>query len=283
MRVESLSKEQISSLGQCKGEELARFLSQLLSLDDYRVHASNSILLDFYLGNLSFASESGFDDTKTAVVFSILKDVYEKSLADNLLLEDSFLYFKNAILFHYNLANPIANNNTGSDCGQMNESVLTLDDVEMITNYFSSTFYQHYKLFSFVFTNAQDNFEIDKRVCVQICLIPTPPLSQALSEQEWLRRVEQNRITDEIRSIDMLTVSETHHDLDLGEKDKEANFYGMAPNTQARQASTAYKILETVYQTANSQIKHLRDTLQKQFSDKEEQITELIARVESNL
>jgi len=263
----SLSKDNIYALRQCKGDELTRLLAQLLAIDNYCVQGSNSVLLDFYLGNLSFAQQSRFDDAKTAAVFSLLKDVYEISLA-HLSLEDSFQYFKKGVLC---LCSVNSASNASYDV-QSSDPLFTADDVHVITDYFVGTFYQHYKLFSFAYNNAQDNLEVDKHIYVQTCLTPSLSLSHALNEQEWLKVTkslyETRGVAPIPNGLGLLEIAESK---------------SLPISLNGQKTLDAHRILDTIYQTANGQIKQLMGTLQKQFDNKDEQITGLLARVESNL
>lgn len=135
--------------------------------------------------------------------------------------EDSFKLFKATVLRHCNVdpflttklhsTSSIPNmwgeeNSTDAPLSSTSISTptttfLTRDDVQVITEHFLSTFYQHYKLFSFVFNNSQDILESEKRVTVQTCLPPTTPLSQAHTKQEWLLLQEQKRIAEAVSNI----------------------------------------------------------------------------------
>jgi len=133
--------------------------------------------------------------------------------------------------------------------------------------------------------------------------VAPPPLTQAMTEQEWeymQSRERQKRIAEELSQLKAAAITEA---LDESKKDdetatdakegEEKSVHASLPFITSNvpifhlppsaQNSETHKILESVTQATAKQIEHLKDALQKQFEDQEKQMLELIARVDAEL
>lgn len=166
-----ISAAQVEQLQRTASAGQIRLLASFLGLADAADPQSpEAILLDFYFYNLSFARGSGFSATKTSTLFSILKQLHEETTNSPFAtLEDIFDKFKGLLVKHAVQRPP------------WSVQIFSLEDVKLITDYVSNTYFRHFKLYRYVFNNQQRlnlrNFDLP---------VETAPAVAALSEfQLW--------------------------------------------------------------------------------------------------
>mmetsp|Transcript_42391 Transcript_42391/g.68750 ORF Transcript_42391/g.68750 Transcript_42391/m.68750 type:complete len:286 (-) Transcript_42391:251-1108(-) len=162
----TISAQQLRDLLALKDpEQSLRLLAEVLQIDDHATHERSAILLDFHFYNLMFAKDSGFSHEKISIFFTLMRDVLENAIVNHLKLEEAFAYFQRRLLTCCVVKEP------GSF------KLFSAEDVKLITNYVTSGFFQHYRLYMYVFTH-----EREKQIVTQQVYIETAPAPETAME-----------------------------------------------------------------------------------------------------
>ena len=120
------------------------------------------VLRDFYQWNLQFIVDARIGPEKGAVVFQLLKEQRDESIAQELSLTDSLAGFQSRLLqASKRPAAPKTEADAGGDAQEATAEAaaaapllppaLSVEDVKRVADYFLNTFYRHYELHQAVF------------------------------------------------------------------------------------------------------------------------------------
>lgn len=143
-----------------------------LGIHDYRENIRSNILVDFHLGTLLFAKESGMNEEQTSALYSIMLRTRETGLREKQLMKEAFSSFKSLLLKH-SLRNP-----------PTHTDIFTPEQVELITGFATKVYFQHYELFQFGFTHEQALDQHTTEVFVQTAMGPPPLMSYVTSSMD---------------------------------------------------------------------------------------------------
>eukprot|EP01006_Ploeotia_vitrea_P000488 TRINITY_DN103142_c0_g1_i1.p1 TRINITY_DN103142_c0_g1~~TRINITY_DN103142_c0_g1_i1.p1 ORF type:complete len:296 (-),score=22.02 TRINITY_DN103142_c0_g1_i1:161-1048(-) len=137
----------------------------------------NEILLDYYFHTLRFCREHSFTPEKTSAFFSIMHRTHTESMRARATHEESFKTFQSLIVQHSVHRPPFST------------QTFTIADVKAINQYVTETYYRHYKMYLYAFTEQQQvklttTYGVDRVERPK----PPPPLAQAIPEEEWLQQ-----------------------------------------------------------------------------------------------
>ena len=130
------------------------------------------VLRDFYQWNLQFIADASIGPEKGAVVFQLLKEQRDESIAQELSLTDSLAGFQSRLLQaskrpaapKTEAPAPEAPADAGGDAQEaapepaaaapLLPPALSVEEVKLVADYFLKTFYRHYELHQAVFGNT---------------------------------------------------------------------------------------------------------------------------------
>lgn len=136
-----------------------------------KVAPDEDVLRDFYQWNLQFIEDAGIGHEKGAVVFQLLKEQRDESIAKELSLTDSLAEFQSRLL-QASKRSAAAKTEAPAPEAPVDESegveeaaptpvpaaataslppALSVDEVKLVADYFLNTFYRHYELHQAVF------------------------------------------------------------------------------------------------------------------------------------
>lgn len=163
----SLSSEDVKSLYHCENNQQRRdLLIKILDYptsDDEEEDMRSSILLDFYLESLNYASEQGFSWQQGLGLFELMKDLREKALG--LSLFQATQLFKTMFKTHGAVFQP--------------------NRVTAVVDFVFSLFFNHFHLYQFVFQHER---ETDATSCHLTLESPSQnllALSKGIEKSEW--------------------------------------------------------------------------------------------------
>lgn len=137
------------------GDEEARikFISDITGVQYYNDNPKSKAYIDFLYGLLNFCSEQKFTPVQTSTCFSILKKVFTESFLNTspLFIKDSHKIFADQIRLH-----------SGNPPDAI--KIFELQQVKELVTFVSSSFYRHYKLYYFLFTEEQET----DNICITI-------------------------------------------------------------------------------------------------------------------
>ena len=163
----SLSEENIRCLYRCEDKTKQRqVLAKILdysTCDNDEDNMKTSVLLDFYLESIHFATERGFSWQQGLAVFELMKELFNSTT--ELTLLQATEHFKTIL--------------------QAYASTFTSQRLTSVVDFVFSFFFNHFHLFKFVSTNERD---VDRRtVHLRVEMPPQdlPPLGKGTEKSEW--------------------------------------------------------------------------------------------------
>ncbi|MEW5297179.1 MAG: hypothetical protein WDW36_000404 [Sanguina aurantia] len=133
----------------------------------------NAINLDLYVHTLQFGQELRLSDDKLSGLFSIVKSTHEQSTCNKLTIEHSFTLLKQLLLSHSVQRPPYS------------IGLFTFPEMTQITEWMLSTYFTHYTLYQYVFTDrvTMDLTSYHPSDSIELPAV-LPPLDDAITEQE---------------------------------------------------------------------------------------------------
>ncbi|KAJ3168533.1 hypothetical protein HDU88_001423 [Geranomyces variabilis] len=122
-------------------EEALRYLGSIL--DDRKADPQRSaILMDFYFYALRFAKTQNLSPEQASIFFSMIKATHERAAASPFIhLEADYQHFKDTLLRHSVHRPPFS------------QKVFSLAQVRAIDEYAVNTYFRHYLMYKYAFTN----------------------------------------------------------------------------------------------------------------------------------
>ncbi|XP_058958331.2 ciliary-associated calcium-binding coiled-coil protein 1 isoform X1 [Pocillopora verrucosa] len=178
-----LSEEQTQSLKELTVLELEVKLAEVLSIENYHISLPEACVLDYYVAGFWFAKEQNFTLQQISAFFTLLKEMLDNIKEKQFSLVDSIQNFK-SLLAGIGVENcPL---NGGLECFDVNQA-------KLITDYFTDSLFQHYKLYQFLFTQEPQEEVVISELEVEVpplASIPfPPPLDEGMTEEMWREHV----------------------------------------------------------------------------------------------
>lgn len=156
-------------------------LAKYLKIDEPK-NPKNAISLDLYVHVLQYAQEQRFADDKTSALFSIVKNVHSQSTGKRLTIERSFEYFKDLLLYHSVQRPPYS------------IGLFTYQEMQRILQWMLDSYYRHYKLYMYVFTNrvTMSVTSFHPLQSVELAAV-LQPLNEAMTEEQYLALMDEEQ------------------------------------------------------------------------------------------
>jgi len=174
-----LTEEQTQSMKELTVHELEVKLAEVLLIENYHISLPEACILDYYVAGFWFAKEQNFTLQQISAFFTLLK-----VMLDNI-KEKQFSLVNNIQKFRLLLAGIGVENcsqNGGLECFDVNQA-------KVITDYFIDSFFQHYKLYQFLFTQEPQEEVVLSELTVEVPPLATvpfpPPLDEGMTEEMW--------------------------------------------------------------------------------------------------
>ncbi|XP_015757989.1 PREDICTED: uncharacterized protein C10orf107 homolog isoform X3 [Acropora digitifera] len=174
-----LTEEQTQSMKELTVHELEVKLAEVLLIENYHISLPEACILDYYVAGFWFAKEQNFTLQQISAFFTLLK-----VMLDNI-KEKQFSLVNNIQKFRLLLAGIGVENcsqNGGLECFDVNQA-------KLITDYFIDSFFQHYKLYQFLFTQEPQEEVVLSELTVEVPPLATlpfpPPLDEGMTEEMW--------------------------------------------------------------------------------------------------
>lgn len=189
-------------------------LSECLGIDKDEGFPTE-ILRDFHYQNYNFCNSSGLGPEKTAAFISIMKMVQEESITRRLGVQEAFdELFKPWVLKH------------GVQRPPFSIGVFTFEDIRLLTEYATGTFFKHYGLYQYAYSSHR---ELDLQVMPSGCSPAMPPHSDMSIDNEVenpedvpeLAFVFQEEKEKKTREMCDAMLEELERDQRLGERGQE--------------------------------------------------------------
>ncbi|XP_031564152.1 ciliary-associated calcium-binding coiled-coil protein 1-like isoform X2 [Actinia tenebrosa] len=174
-----ISEDQTNALKELTPRELEAKLAEILNLTNYHISLPEACVLDYYVAGFWFTKEENFNNQQTSAFFTLLKILVENIKDKHMSLAESLVEFKR-LLVGIGMEN--CPKSGGLECFDISQA-------KVITNYFTDSLFQHFKLYEFLFTQEPSEEVITTEVKVEVppmADIPfPPPLDEGMTEDLW--------------------------------------------------------------------------------------------------
>eukprot|EP01086_Lenisia_limosa_P012644 TRINITY_DN41120_c0_g1_i1.p1 TRINITY_DN41120_c0_g1~~TRINITY_DN41120_c0_g1_i1.p1 ORF type:complete len:288 (+),score=63.40 TRINITY_DN41120_c0_g1_i1:148-1011(+) len=242
-------------------------LAQLFDLGDEKTcTGKNQVLLEFYFNVVKLCMTEGFTEPQLSACFSIMKQVHQKNIESPLYrLDETQAVFKKLILAHSIQRPPYS------------LEVFALPQIEKISKFAQSSYFQHYKLYKMLFTSGIQLTVVAPEVTLETAgeLPPLSVLTAAGPPQppKIESEPELSEINDAASNASSVHLSELESQPDVF----NAGPYVPSPHAQAVMARLPVELQEIVQAAINVQVEEMRDVMSEEFRAKEEAVQERLA------
>eukprot|EP00243_Klebsormidium_subtile_P001624 TRINITY_DN12934_c0_g1_i1.p1 TRINITY_DN12934_c0_g1~~TRINITY_DN12934_c0_g1_i1.p1 ORF type:complete len:259 (+),score=53.45 TRINITY_DN12934_c0_g1_i1:105-881(+) len=237
-----------------------RCLASILGFDETTGSGStDSIALDLLLHLFQFCTQAGLEPSQTSAVLKIVKATHERSVLERLTPERSFAYFK-SLLLGYSVQRP-----------PFSAGILSLEHVKLLTEHIIRTYFKHYKLYQYAFTQ-RCTLTVACTSLLDDGLEEAPllqPLAEALSQVEWDRKLESARKEAEDRENQQRAEKQAA-DERARQEEIEAAYRAAIPD----------EVTEKVRLALEQQLPELKLQLEKKMQEREQALLAKLAALQ---
>lgn len=260
--------QQIRSPDASKGLQPREVLAEYLSLPDpsptspFHDPSKAAIALDLYISVLRFGDSISLEDDKLSGLFSIVKQVFLSAIQDRQQVDVSFNYFKSLLLAHSVQRPPFS------------IGLFTLAETKSIVAWMLDTFYRHYKLYMYTYTDRVVMNTIQTHPMDIVELPPSIflPLNDAMTEEQHtiVMTEEQKKAEEEAKA-------------QAEAQAQEIEAARLATLKEAYIAAIPDEISDQVTAAVAREVERLRGEMENQFKEQHDRlqakVTELEAKV----
>lgn len=178
-----MSEEQTQALKELTARELEVKLGEVLTIESYHNSLPEACVLDYYVAGFWFAKEQNFTLQQISAFFTLLKVMLDNIKEHHFSLIESIQKFK-TLLAGIGVEN--CPQNGGLECFDVNQA-------KVITDYFTDSLFQHYRLYQFLFTQEPQEEVVISQLAVEVPPLASvpfpPPLDEGMTEDVWREHV----------------------------------------------------------------------------------------------
>lgn len=229
----------------------------MFDVTDHPVNQRSAILLDLYFNALAYANKEGMTMEKTSCILAILQAVHEKAREERMTIDKAFDYFK-LLALQSSVHRP-----------PYSHGVLTFAEMKNVTEYVLSTYFRHYKLYQYAFT---DLVRMDVEPMAPILEIPTafPSLGISYPKEEWAEK--QAELAEKAAEKKRLEEEEAAA---IEEAEREARLKA------EYEAAIPEEVTTKVEAALAASMEAMREQLEERFAAQEEALLAKIAALEA--
>ena len=215
-----------------------------------------SILLDFYSFIVHFSRQNTFTEEKASCFLSIAKRVHDASVEQMLTVENSLKLLKDLLLKHSVHRPPYS------------VGVFTLKELQLLTDYMTQTYYKHYDLYQFASVKefCMTVTQTHPTDGIQTPSLPVAPLSEAMTEEEHLAKLEQERLAREAEEA---------------ERRREKEEAEMKAREALKDVECTEEVSDVIAKTVAKHVGELEEEMRKQFQQREDELLRKIQELSS--
>ncbi|XP_032807917.2 ciliary-associated calcium-binding coiled-coil protein 1 isoform X1 [Petromyzon marinus] len=161
-----LSFSQVESLASLTLEEVQTHLAEMLHLREHETSLREAALLDVYVSAYRWAREHGFSSQQILYVVTLLHTLLQNIEERRMKLVENLKACSRQLV--------------GVGCDDL--ACLSLEQGKLVLGYLTTSLFQHYRLYEFVFTQPQDVVIIDSQIEVEMLEINQKPFPLPLEE-----------------------------------------------------------------------------------------------------
>jgi len=145
MAFTDVPREEMAELRRCRTREDAKSLLMRCMRISNEDGFQSEILAEFHFHNFGFCQKQCFSDEQASTFLSIMRQLHQRSVADSKMsIQDAFVLFRQLMDGHSVQRPPYT------------VGVFSAGESETITDYVSETFFQHYKMYQYVYVKSKE-------------------------------------------------------------------------------------------------------------------------------
>lgn len=227
-----------------------QLLAKALGLNNNSPDVKSDISLDLYTRTLQFGQKHRFTDEQLSGLLGIVKTVHEAATSQRLPVTVSFTDFKSLLLKHSVQRPP------------WSIGLFTYVEMQMILQWMLQTYYQHYKLYQYAFTNRV-TLSVTTRHPSDIVEAPPElqPLNAAITEEEHMQ--QQSVLQQEEAAKQKLA------DEERSAAEEAARLAGLRAEYEA---AIPDEIKDKVQAAVDKELEIMRSAMEAKFKEQEEKL-----------
>jgi hypothetical protein len=200
-----LSAEQLESIRHPhpkKGKTSRDLLAQFLGFADPS-DPKSAISLDLYTHTLQFGESLKLQDDKLSGLFSIVRAIHMMSIKERKQIDLSFQYCQSLLLAHSVQRPPYS------------IGLFTLSEMKLILAWILDTYYRHYKLYMYAFTDRVLMSVVQTHPLDIVEAAPTlPALHEAMTEEEHMQIIseEERKAAEEAAAVEAAAAAQAEEE-----------------------------------------------------------------------
>ncbi|GAA6084018.1 ciliary-associated calcium-binding coiled-coil protein 1 isoform X1 [Tachysurus ichikawai] len=155
-----LSCENLNLLMELSVDEVQLKFVDVLELKKHETCVKEASLLDYFVGGFWWAKEMSFTCQQISFFMALLQKLLDNIKDKHMPFADNFKEFTRMLL---------ASRQSPPSAGATFNPLFDVDQIKSITDYFSSSLFQHYRLYEFVFTHLRDEMLLGTERNVEVC------------------------------------------------------------------------------------------------------------------
>ncbi|XP_077992718.1 ciliary-associated calcium-binding coiled-coil protein 1-like isoform X2 [Glandiceps talaboti] len=259
-----LSNAQMQTLQDLTVEDLEKKMAEILKLTNHPVDLNEGVLLDFYVSSFWWAKEQNFSVQQISGFITVLNTLLENIKDKKMSLVDNLKEFKKMLI-------GIGNENSEFSGGL---DFFDISQAKTLTDYLQQTFFQHYKLYEFLFHQEREEQIVCRELVIEVLpkadLPYPPPLDEGIDEDIYNSQIATPVTSPEVDGEETVENEAKEDEKGVSAGDTET------PAVDPLEGVTAEDVKRIMDEVARDMLGDLQVDVGKKLKERE---SEIIARI----
>ncbi|XP_017339783.1 ciliary-associated calcium-binding coiled-coil protein 1 [Ictalurus punctatus] len=255
-----LSCENINVLMELSVDQVQLQLADVLDLKKHQTCMKEASVLDYFIAGFWWAKEMTFTCQQISFIMSLLQLLLDNIKDKHMPFADNFKEFTRTLL---------SSRQSSPSASATVNPLFDVDQIKSITDYFSSSLFQHYRLYEFLFTHPRDDMLLGMERYIEV-----------VNSADFVAPLEEGTPTDDLHHIAPSPVAPPDQDSDAcAEKDEEeTDECEQVETLESREGFSVGDVREVLEEMTREMLGKLQEDFTEKLRIQEETYT---ARLES--
>ncbi|XP_053496055.1 ciliary-associated calcium-binding coiled-coil protein 1 isoform X2 [Ictalurus furcatus] len=255
-----LSCENINVLMELSVDQVQLQLADVLDLKKHQTCVKEGSVLDYFVAGFWWAKEMTFTCQQISFIMSLLQLLLDNIKDKHMPFADNFKEFTRTLL---------SSRQSSPSASATVNPLFDVDQIKSITDYFSSSLFQHYRLYEFLFTHPRDDMLLGMERYIEV-----------VNPADFVAPLEEGTPTDDLHHIAPSPVAPPDQDSDAcAEKDEEeSDECEQVETLESREGFSVGDVREVLEEMTREMLGKLQEDFTEKLRIQEETYT---ARLES--
>ncbi|XP_053496056.1 ciliary-associated calcium-binding coiled-coil protein 1 isoform X3 [Ictalurus furcatus] len=237
-----------------------RQLADVLDLKKHQTCVKEGSVLDYFVAGFWWAKEMTFTCQQISFIMSLLQLLLDNIKDKHMPFADNFKEFTRTLL---------SSRQSSPSASATVNPLFDVDQIKSITDYFSSSLFQHYRLYEFLFTHPRDDMLLGMERYIEV-----------VNPADFVAPLEEGTPTDDLHHIAPSPVAPPDQDSDAcAEKDEEeSDECEQVETLESREGFSVGDVREVLEEMTREMLGKLQEDFTEKLRIQEETYT---ARLES--